>query len=65
MAASVKQFENLKTLLKSNKNKEGADLQKHLSSVFSHLILHFPDSALDKFEEVSFLLKHADKHKLE
>ena len=58
-ATSVKQFENLKTLLKNAKSKQGADLQSHLQEVFSKLILHYPDNALDKFEEVSYLIKNA------
>ena len=37
----------------------------HLQNVFKILILHYPDQALDKLEEVSYLLKNADAHKLE
>jgi hypothetical protein len=36
---------------------EGVDLDEHLSQVFSFLIKHYPDSALAKFEEVSYLLR--------
>ena len=59
MASSVKQYENLKTLLKGQKGKKGGDLQAHLQEVFSKLILHYPDHALDKFEEVSHLIKNS------
>jgi len=57
----VKQFENLKTLLKSNKSKQGGDLHGHLQEVFKRLIMHFPSQALDKLEEVSYLVKNNDK----
>lgn len=29
----------------------------HLEKVFKELILHYPDKALEKFEEVSYLIK--------
>lgn len=58
-------FDNLKTLLKNVKNKEDQDLYTHLQEVFKVLILHYPDNALEKLEEVSFLLKHQDKFDME
>ena len=33
--------------------------------VFKKLILHYPDQALDKLEEVSYLIKHADTHSMD
>jgi len=37
-----------------------------LQEVFKKLILHYPDQALEKLEEVSYLLKNqSDKLKLE
>jgi hypothetical protein len=51
--------------LKEIKSKDGVDLFSHLQNVFKKLILHYPDQALDKLEEVSYLLKHNDVHKLE
>ena len=54
----VKQYDNLKTLLKNAKSTTGQDLYAHLQSVFKELIMHYPDQALDKLEEVSYLLKH-------
>jgi hypothetical protein len=55
----VKQYDNLKNLLKGAKSASGNDLFAHLSETFKRLILHFPgDQALDKLEEVSYLLKH-------
>ena len=53
----MKQFENLKTLLKNAKSQQGQDLFAHLQDVFKKLIMHYPDQALDKLEEVSYLLK--------
>lgn len=58
-------FDNLKTLLKNQKNAKGEDLYTHLQEVFKILILHYPDNALEKLEEVSFLLKNGDKYQIE
>lgn len=60
----VKQFENLKTLLKNAKSTQGNDLFTHLQEVFKRLIMHYPDQALDKLEEVSYLLKAHQQQKL-
>ena len=60
-----KKFGDLKKILKEIKSKDGIDLFTHLQSVFKKLILHYPDQALEKLEEVSYLLKHNDVHKLE
>ena len=54
-------FEGLKIILKNIKSNKGNDLFTHLQEVFKLLILHYPENALEKLEEVSFLLKHADK----
>lgn len=39
----VKQYDNLKTLLKNAKSTTGQDLYTHLQSVFKELIMHYPD----------------------
>ena len=56
-ATTVKQYENLKNLLKGAKSSQGTDLHSHLQTVFNKLILHYPENSLDKFEEVSYLIK--------
>ena len=53
-------FTGLKTILKNVKSAKGSDLYTHLQEVIKQLILHYPDQALDKLEEVSYLLKNAD-----
>lgn len=55
----------MKTLLRNIKNQKGLDLYTHLQKVFKTLILHYPDNALEKLEEVSFLLKNAEKYQIE
>ena len=57
-------FDGLKTILKNIKSPQGKDLYSHLQEVFKTLILHYPDNALEKIEEVSYLVKNADKHQL-
>lgn len=58
ISIGVKQFENLKTLLKGAKSTSGQDLFTHIQETFKKLILHYPEDALEKLEEVSYLLKH-------
>lgn len=49
----------LHNALRDIKAKDGkTHLGKHLNEVFKKLIVHYPDQALDKFEEVSYLMKH-------
>lgn len=55
-------FNGLKALLSGIKGSDGQDLFAHLQEVFKKLILHYPDQALEKLEEVSYLLKHAKTH---
>ena len=60
-------FQELKTILKSIKGQgqtNGIDLYTHLQNVMSQLIQHFPTQAFDKLEEVSYLLKNKDTHRL-
>ena len=57
-------FDGLKTILKNIKSAQGKNLYDHLQEVFKTLILHYPDNALEKLEEVSYLIKNADKHQL-
>jgi len=58
-------FEGLKTIFKNIKSNKGVDLYSHLQEVMKKLILHYPDNALEKLEEVSYLLKNADTHDME
>ena len=58
-------FDTLQNTLRTIKSSKGDDLLTHLQNVFKVLILHYPDQALDKLEEVSYLLKNADTHKIE
>ena len=58
-------FTTLQTILKNVKSSKGNDLYGHLQECFKRLILHYPDQALGKLEEVSYLLKNADTHQIE
>ena len=61
----LKNFDNLRNILKNSKSKEGPDLYEHLVEVVDHIVLHCPDEGLDKIEEISFLLKNQDKISME
>jgi hypothetical protein len=71
MATTVSQkdlnekFNKLKDVLSKIKGAEGGDLFTHLQQVFRRLILHYPDQALEKLEEVSYLTKNASKLNIE
>ena len=50
-------FDNLQSQLQEIKSRSGETLPAHLNKVFKTLILHYPDQALARFEEVSTLIK--------
>lgn len=53
----IKTFDSLTTILKSAKHTSGHDLYQHLIEVMNHIVMHCPENGLDKFEEISVLLK--------
>lgn len=65
MTSLLKDVESYKKLLKDMKSTSGDDLYTHLVEVFGHLMNHYPNEALDKIEEVSYLCKHKDTIKME
>jgi radial spoke head protein 4/6 len=53
------QTEQLRKVLKQSTNKQGeGNLEDHLQKLFNFLILHYPNQALEKFEEASYLIKN-------
>lgn len=60
-AGLIQEYDDLKKILKSS---EGREIYSHLIDCFNNLILYYPDDVLDKFEEVSYLLKDEDKEKM-
>lgn len=55
--SQIKQFDNLRNILKNAKHSSGQDLYTHLVDTMNHIVTHCPDQGLEKFEEVSYLLK--------
>ncbi len=53
----IKQFDSLRNTLKNAKHSSGHDLYQHLVEVMNHIVTHCPDNGIDKFEEISYLLK--------
>ncbi len=47
-------------MLRNNKREDNVDLYQHLVEVVNHIIMNCPDDGLDKFEEISYLLKNKD-----
>ena len=62
MASTVtnSEFQNLKARLDKSKKPGGKDLYTHVSKVMAHLMKHCPEDAMNKLEEVSYLMKHKD-----
>jgi radial spoke head protein 4A len=57
----IKEYDDLKKILKSS---DGRELYSHLIECFNNLVLYYPDDALNKLEEISYLLKAEDKSKI-
>lgn len=64
----TKQMDSLAAFLgdqKAKHNRKGLSLLQHIKRVFKILVKHYPSCALEKVEEVSYLLKNADAHHIE
>jgi len=51
----------LLNILKGTKDVKGKDLYSHLQKVLVHIALTDPQSALDKFEEISYEIRTKEK----
>lgn len=60
----IKQFDSLRNILKNAKHSSGQDLYQHLVEVMNFIVTHSPDNGIDKFEEISYLLKQQREGKL-
>ena len=61
-AHGLKEMEKIKMLLRNLKNKNASsNLYDHIVDCIDKLSVHYPDQALAKFEEISYLLKHTEK----
>ena len=50
-------FSKLRLELENIRSSSGESLYNHLKKLFEHMILHNPEQALERFEEVSFMIK--------
>jgi hypothetical protein len=50
-------FGNLDAIMANKMTREGDSIQTHLNNIFQVMILHYPTNALEKFEEVSYLIR--------
>ena len=55
-----KEFAELKVHLADCKGSNGQSLQNHMIKVLEHIVVHCPQDALNKFEEISYLIKNQD-----
>lgn len=57
-----KEFDSLVVHLRNQKSKtdQNKNLHKHITELMNHIVIHCPDDALNKLEEISYLLKHGD-----
>lgn len=51
-------FKDITMFLKNSQTPDGSDLYNLMQEIFNKLIEHYPDQALDKLEEVSYLLRN-------
>jgi Radial spokehead-like protein len=63
-STQIKHFDSLRNILKNARHSSGADLYTHLVDVMNHIVMHCPESGLDKFEEISYLLKQQREGKI-
>jgi len=61
-AVLFKQFGSVKDQLQTHISKQDKDsnLYSHMSKLMDHIVFHCPNDALNKLEEISYLLKHPD-----
>jgi len=61
--AVIQEQEKIKELLNRQyiNNDPTQNLYAHLTEVLNYLVVHYPNDALNKFEEVSYLYKHHDR----
>ena len=64
-STQIKQFDNLRNILKNAKHSSGKDLYTHLVETMNHIVMHCPEQGLEKFEEISYLLKQQRDGKIE
>ena len=58
---SLKSYPALGKALANCADKEKSkNLGDHVNAIFDHIIVHCPQDALGKLEEISYLLKHED-----
>lgn len=63
MSINEATLERIKAQLRLGKEIGGnvpQDLYSHLTEVFNRILLHHPEDAYDKFEEISALVKQTD-----
>mmetsp|Transcript_6705 Transcript_6705/g.4838 ORF Transcript_6705/g.4838 Transcript_6705/m.4838 type:complete len:94 (-) Transcript_6705:660-941(-) len=61
----LKDYQDLKSLLRNSKVGDENNLYEHVVEVMNHIIIHCPEEALNKFEEISFLLKKENKNSID
>lgn len=61
-----KRYDDLKTLLRGHQSQSRDEsLYKHLSKLMCHIVQNCPNDALNKLEEISYLVKLGDEAKLD
>ena len=62
-----KEVEQLAVHLRNQKSKSNsnANLHKHITEIMNHIVIHCPNDALNKLEEISYLIKNGDEFAIE
>ena len=62
----IKDFDDLKThLAKASAGDKKGSLYDHVSDIMSHIVTHCPEEALNKLEEISYLIKNHEEVPME
>lgn len=65
MTPQMKKLTDFLSGQRVKKDKNGPSLLEHVKKVFKMLVKHYPGNALQKVEEVSYLLRNSEDHCIE
>ena len=65
MTPAMKKLAKFLEEQRAKKDKTGPTLLAHVKRVFKVLVKHYPNNALQKLEEVSYLLRNSDTHHID
>jgi hypothetical protein len=65
MTPEMKKLTDFLSEQRIKKDKTGPSLLAHIKKVFKMLVKHYPGNALQKVEEVSYLIRNSEDHHID